>query len=62
MNNPRKGAEEARKQHPDLLDACEYSVATLVTRRRRPVAVLAPVNDRAGLGVQASLLPVLGSG
>lgn len=62
MNISRKGAEEARNQLPVLLDAAESGVATLITRRGRPVAVLAPVNDKAGQGVQASLLPVLGSG
>jgi prevent-host-death family protein len=62
MNIPRKGAEEARNQLPDLLDAAESGVATLITRRGRPVAVLAPVNDQAGHAAQASLLPVLGSG
>jgi prevent-host-death family protein len=58
----RKGAEEARNQLPELLDAAEGGAATIITRHGRPVAVLAPVNDRALGGAQASLLPVLGSG
>jgi prevent-host-death family protein len=62
MSIPRKGAEEARNQLPDLLDAAEGGVSTLITRRGRPVAVLVPVNDPAGRGAQASLLPVRGSG
>ena len=40
----------------------EGGVSTLITRRGRPVAVLVPVNDPAGRGAQASLLPMRGSG
>jgi prevent-host-death family protein len=62
MNIVQKGAEEARSQLPSLLDAAESGASTLITRRGRPVAVLAPVNGQAGQCVQASLLPVRGSG
>lgn len=62
MSIPRKGAEEARNQLPDLLDAAEGGVSTLITRRGRPVAVLAPAQGSAGYSPQASLLPVRGSG
>ncbi len=40
---PRKGAEEARSQLPSLLEGAEAGRATLITRRGRPVAVVAPV-------------------
>jgi prevent-host-death family protein len=62
MSIRHKGAEEARSQLPSLLDAAEGGASTLITRRGRPVAVLAPVNGLAGQCVQASLLPVRGSG
>jgi prevent-host-death family protein len=62
MSIPRKGAEDARNQLPDLLDAAEGGASTLITRRGRPVAVLAPVNGSSGRGVKASLLSLRGSG
>jgi antitoxin (DNA-binding transcriptional repressor) of toxin-antitoxin stability system len=34
----RKGAEEARKQLPELLDAAEKGESTVITRHGRPVA------------------------
>jgi prevent-host-death family protein len=57
-----KGAEEARNRLPELLDAAEKGHSTIITRRGRPVAVLAPV---AALGVvigQQPLTPWQGSG
>ena len=59
---PRKGAEEARAQLPNLLDTAEHGQATLITRHGRPVAVVAPV-DVLDVGArQAPLTPLEGSG
>lgn len=62
MTIARKGAEEARNQLPDLLDAAESGKATIITRHGRPVAVLAPLGDLVSHGAQASLLTLEGSG
>ena len=40
---PRKGAEEARNQLPDLLDAAEKGNSTIITRHGRAVAALVPM-------------------
>ncbi|HVE71018.1 MAG TPA: type II toxin-antitoxin system prevent-host-death family antitoxin [Thermoanaerobaculia bacterium] len=58
----RKGAEEARNQLPDLLDAAERGLSTIITRRGRPVAALVPVDEIADSSSQASLLPWKGTG
>lgn len=58
----RKGAEEARNQLPDLLDAAEKGHTTLITRRGRPVAALLPLDAYAASGRQQPLVPVEGSG
>jgi prevent-host-death family protein len=39
----RKGAEEARNQLPDLLDAAKQGRSTIITRHGRPVAALVPI-------------------
>jgi prevent-host-death family protein len=39
----RKGAEEARNQLPDLLEAAEKGRSTIITRHGRPVAALVPM-------------------
>jgi prevent-host-death family protein len=39
----RKGAEEARNQLPDLLEAAEKGRSTIITRHGRPVAALVPI-------------------
>jgi prevent-host-death family protein len=58
----RKGAEEARNRLPELLDAAEKGESTIITRRGRPVAVLAPVaGSDAAIG-QQPLIPWQGSG
>lgn len=62
MTIARKGAEEARKQLKELLDAAESGTATIITRHGRPVAVLAPLNARIANDAQASLLALEGSG
>jgi prevent-host-death family protein len=55
----RKGAEEARNRLSELLEAAEKGRATIITKRGRPVAVLAPVAAYAG-GVRPRA--VVGSG
>jgi prevent-host-death family protein len=58
----RKGAEEARAQLPELLDAAAKGQSTIITRHGRPVAALVPI-ERYGAAVrQQSLIPVAGSG
>ncbi len=59
---PRKGAEEARNQLPDLLEAAEKGRSTIITRHGRPVAALVPLDDHAASGRQRPLLPLKGSG
>ena len=58
----RKGAEEARNQLPDLLEAAEKGHSTLITRHGRPVAALVPLDAYAASGRQQPLVPVEGSG
>ncbi len=60
---PRKGAEEARNQLPDLLDAAESGRSTIITRHGRPVAVLVPIDHLSAVPKQQiSLLSLKGSG
>ena len=61
-DTPRKGAEEARAQLPNLLDAAEHGAATIITRHGRPVAVVAPVGVLDAAAPQAPLTPLAGSG
>ena len=58
----RKGAEEARNQLPDLLEAAEKGRSTLITRHGRPVAALVPVDEQGTAARQASLLSLEGTG
>jgi len=58
----RKGAEEARNQLPDLLDAAEKGEATIITRHGRAVAALVPIEAYASTTQQKSLLPLAGAG
>ena len=58
----RKGAEEARNQLPDLLDAAEKGRSTIITRHGRPVAALVPISAYGSAGRQQPLTPVEGSG
>lgn len=58
----RKGAEEARNQLPDLLDAAEKGRSTIITRHGRPVAALVPIEAYEAAVRQRSLLPLKGSG
>ena len=62
MKAPRKGAEEARNQLPDLLAAAEKGRSTIITRHGRPVAALVPVDAYEAGGKQQPLISVAGSG
>jgi prevent-host-death family protein len=58
----RKGAEAARNQLPDLLEAAEKGRPTIITRHGRPVAALMPM-AAYGAGLrQQPLTPLVGSG
>ena len=58
----RKGAEEARNQLPELLDAAEKGRSTIITRHGRPVAALVPIESYGAAVPQASLMTVAGTG
>ena len=58
----RKGAEEARNQLPELLDAAEKGRSTIITRHGRPVAALVPIEAYDAATRQQPLVPVAGSG
>ena len=58
----RKGAEEARNQLPDLLDAAERGRSTIITRHGRPVAALIPAEFYGDTARQQPLTPLAGSG
>lgn len=58
----RKGAEEARNQLPDLLEAAEQGQSTIITRHGRPVAALVPIEAYGAAVHQQPLTPVEGSG
>jgi prevent-host-death family protein len=62
MDAQRKGAEEARNQLPDLLDAAENGQATVITRHGKPVAALVPMKDYVRSARQLSILDLEGSG
>jgi prevent-host-death family protein len=61
-NAQRKGAEEARNQLPDLLEAAEGGKSTIITRHGRPVAVLVPINEYRPVERQVSSVLLAGSG
>jgi len=58
----RKGAEEARSQLPDLLEAAEKGRSTIITKHGRPVAALVPIEAYGTAVRQQPLMPVAGSG
>jgi prevent-host-death family protein len=58
----RKGAEEARNQLLELLEAAEAGKSTIIMRQGRSVAVLVPFNEYRPVERQASLVPFAGSG
>ena len=63
MNKPEhKGVEEARKQLPSLIEAAEAGHSTVITKRGRAVAVLAPLDPERGAPKQRSLATLAGSG
>jgi prevent-host-death family protein len=59
---PRKGAEEARNQLPDLLDAAEKGRSTIITKHGRPVAALIPIAAYGAAARQQPLTPLARSG
>jgi prevent-host-death family protein len=58
----RKGAEEARNQLPELLEAAERGRSTIITRHGRPVAALVPIEAHGAALRQQPLLAVEGTG
>jgi prevent-host-death family protein len=58
----RKGAEAARNELPDLLDAAEKGQSTIITKHGRPVAVLMPIEAYDTGLRQQPLTPLAGSG
>ncbi|MCW5747595.1 MAG: type II toxin-antitoxin system prevent-host-death family antitoxin [Alphaproteobacteria bacterium] len=58
----RRGAEEARNQLPDLLEAAEKGQSTIITRHGRPVAALMPIEAYGAASQQQPLIPLAGSG
>jgi prevent-host-death family protein len=58
----RKGAEEARNQLPELLDAAAKGEPTVITRHGQPVAALVPIETYSRAGRQEPLIPLAGSG
>ena len=58
----RKGVEEARNQLPKLIEGAEAGHTTVITKRGRAVAVLAPLDSNATLPRQRSLLALAGTG
>jgi prevent-host-death family protein len=58
----RRGAEDARNHLPELLESAERGVSTVITKRGRAVAVLAPADALQSIERQPSLLTLAGSG
>jgi len=58
----RKGAEEARNQLPELLDAAENGRSTIITKHGRPVAAIVPLDAYDATSRQQSLGAMEGSG
>jgi prevent-host-death family protein len=58
----RKGAEEACKQLPDLLEAAEEGRSTIITKHGRAVAALMPVKEYIAASRQQPLVPLEGAG
>ena len=57
-----KGAEAARNQLPDLLDAAENGRSTIITKHGRPVAALVPLDQYDATSGQQPLSTLRGSG
>ena len=58
----RKGAEDARNQLPDLLDAAENGRTTIITRHGKPVAAIVPMGVLEASHQQLPLTPLKGTG
>jgi len=58
----RRGAEEARNQLPELLEAAQNGQPTIITRHGRPVAALISVAVYDAVSRQRPLTPLMGSG
>jgi prevent-host-death family protein len=58
----RRGAEEARNQLPDLLEAAENGHSTIITKHGRPVAALVPLEAYDAGSRQEPLVAMEGSG
>ena len=58
----KRGAEDARKTLPELLDAAENGRTTVITRHGREIAALVPIRAYRTGSRQKSLLPLTGSG
>jgi prevent-host-death family protein len=58
----QKGVEEARNQLPRLIEAAEAGHTTVITKRGRAVAVLAPLDSSGVAQKQRSLSTLAGSG
>jgi prevent-host-death family protein len=58
----RKGAEDARNQLPDLLEAAEKGHSTIITKHGRPVAAIVPLDAYDAASRQEPLVPMEGSG
>jgi len=56
------GAEDARNQLPELLEAAEKGNSTIISKYGRPVAALVPIEEYGSGSPQRSLLPLRGSG
>jgi prevent-host-death family protein len=58
----RRGAEDARNQLPDLLEAAENGHSTIITKHGRPVAAIVPLEAYDAATRQEPLVPMEGSG
>jgi prevent-host-death family protein len=58
----RLGAEDARSQLPELLEAAQKGNSTIISKYGRPVAALVPIEEYDSGSRQRSLLPLRGSG
>lgn len=62
MSKKSYGAEEARAKLPELLERAHRGVATVITKRGEPYAVLAPVTALRSTRRGPTLLALRGSG
>jgi len=62
MSKKTYGAEEARAQLPKLLELAHRGKTTIITRRGKPYAVLAPVDHASPRRAAGGLLALRGTG